>query len=97
MSARARSIWKSIRSSGRRNGRRRSAFLNAEMREIGLRQIDAILRPVDGDVLPEIDQLQRRANAVGTTQIIVTGTPDEMQHQPSDRVGRTAAVVEQFA
>src|SRR5450631_638550 len=40
-------------------------FRDPEPREILLRNVDAPLLPVDRDVLPEIDELQRRADEVG--------------------------------
>jgi hypothetical protein len=54
------------------------------------------LLPVDGHVLPEIDQLQGGADAVRLCQMFRFGPPKQVQHQTADRVGRTAAVVEQF-
>src|SRR6185312_10122869 len=48
-----------------RRAARDRAFLDAEAREVFLRDVHAPLRPVDRHVLPEIDELQRRADAIG--------------------------------
>ena len=51
--------------------------------------------PVDGQVLPEVGQLQRRAQRVGTLdRDVLAPVAGEAQHQPADRVRRSAAVVE---
>ncbi len=58
------------------------------------RDIEAAVLPVAIEILPEIRQLQRRAERVGRAiepWVVVPGNP---KHQPADRIGRSAAVVE---
>ena len=44
-------------------------FGHAEALQIVLGQVDAVLLPVDADVLPEVDQLQARADRVRLLQV----------------------------
>ena len=72
---------------------------DAEPPQLVLRQVDAPVRPlaeIDADILPVIDELQGRTDRVGTAQVLRRGGAEQMQQQPPDRVGRAAAVVQQF-
>ena len=51
-----------------------------------------MLAEIDADILPEIDQLQRRADRVGLRQVLIAGGTVQVQHQPAYRIGRSAAV-----
>jgi hypothetical protein len=64
--ARARSIWKSIMAAQAASQRPSAIWRlrDAEARQLVLRQVDAALLPVDGDVLPVVDELQAAADAV---------------------------------
>ena len=54
----------------RRRGPRRSGASSTPKRaQVLLRQVDAALAPVDGDVLPVVDELQARADGVGVAQV----------------------------
>jgi hypothetical protein len=93
-----RSSWKS--SSAAHSAVQRPAAIcvsaTCELREVGLWQIDPVLLPVDGDVLPEVDQLQGRTDAVRAAQVLFAGSPGKMEQQAPDRVGRPPTVVEQL-
>ena len=67
-----------------------SLSVDAEPREVLLRQVDAALRPVDGDVLPEVDELQARADGVGIAQVAPGRPCGRVQQQAPDRIGRAA-------
>ncbi len=47
-------------------------------------------------VLPEVDQLQRRADLVGAGQRVVVAHAVQVQQQPPDRIGRALAVAQQL-
>ena len=84
-SARARSIWK--RHEARASASPVSpcaicASRHAEARDLVLRQVDAALAVVDRDVLPEIDELQARADRV---------RPARVRARRARRKGRAAA------
>ena len=68
---------------------------DAEAREVRRGQIHATLLPIDGDVLPEVDELQSGADRVARAEVRRRLRAVEAQHQPADRVGGTTAVVEQ--
>ena len=68
-------------------------FGDAEAPQIVLRKINAPLAPVDGDVLPEIGELQAGADRIGLRARRVVIDPVEVKQQTSDRVRRTRAIV----
>ena len=70
-----------------------AGLVDAEAFHVGLRQVDALLLPVHGHVLPEVDELQAGADPVGHGQVFGGVGAVEVQHQPAHRVGRAAAVV----
>ena len=72
---------------GRPAATRDVVLADPEMRKVGLRDVNAVLLPVDGHVLPEIDQLQGGADAIRLHQMLVLGPAKQVQHQPADRVG----------
>jgi len=53
-------------------------------------------RPIDAQVLPEVDQLQGSADGVGLRQGARPVDAIQMQQQPAYRVGRSAAVIQQL-
>ncbi|MNC86490.1 hypothetical protein D3C83_21580 [compost metagenome] len=61
-----------------------------------LRQVNAAHPEIEFDILPEVDELQRRADRVGVLEISGRGAVEEMQEQTADRVGGAPAVVEHF-
>src|SRR5207237_8650959 len=61
-----------------------------------LREIDPALGEVELDVLPEVDELQRRAHRIGPGEVMLRRSFEKMQEQPTDRVGRAPAVVEEL-
>jgi hypothetical protein len=67
-----------------------------EAHQVFLRQVDTRLLPVDGDILPVVDELQRGADAVRTPQVLGRSCAEQVQQQAPDRVGRAAAVVDEF-
>ena len=56
-------------------------------------QIDPVLAGIDADVLQEVDALQGAADGVRLPAVVGGVGAVELQHQPSDRIGRAAAVV----
>ncbi len=63
--------------------------------EVLERQVDASLAPVDRDVLPEIGELQRRADRVAFDAALrVVGLVQREQQAP-DRIRRAAAIVDE--
>lgn len=88
---------------GGRQGSRQAAhtvvdigFGDAVARQTVLRQVDAILGPVDGHVLTEIDPLQAGADRIRLGQAIRIGGLEQMQHETAHRIGRARAIVQQF-
>ena len=70
------------------------AFVGASGLQECLGHVDATFLPVALDILPEVRQLQRRADGIGpfiTTWIAIPRNP---QHQTADGVGRSPGVVE---
>ena len=66
-----------------------------EAQHFVLRKVDPVFRfEIDRGVLPEIDELQRRADAVGVPQVLRGVFPEQGQKKPADRIGGAAAVVE---
>src|SRR5207249_3967497 len=64
-------------------------------REILLRQVDAAAVEVARHVLPEVGQLERRADVVGAALARGVAMAEEREHEPPDGIGRAAAVAEQ--
>ncbi len=62
---------------------------------VGQRHVAATAWDVDAQVLPEVDQLQRRAHGVAAAQERGVVEAMKVQQQAADRVGRAAAVVQQ--
>src|SRR5690554_6171251 len=61
-----------------------------------LRQMYAVFAPIDGDILPEVGQLQPRAYGVRLGKAGRIDAIIKMQHQAADRVGGSAAVVQEL-
>src|SRR5688572_8272274 len=59
-----------------------------------LRQVDTVLGEIDRHVLPEVDELQRRANIVRPADVLVARLLEQFQEQASNGVRGAAAVVE---
>ena len=57
-------------------------------------QVDPAAAVVDAEVLPEVGQLQRRAQAVGGLLDVAAAMAGDAEDEASDRVRRAAAVVE---
>ena len=55
-----------------------------------------VARQIHAQVLPEVDQLQRRADGVGLAQRQRVADPVQVQQQPSHRIGRARAIVQQL-
>ena len=60
------------------------------------RDVDAVLLQIHRDVLPEIGELQRRAGGVRKALPLGVRVAAQIQHQPSHRIRRIAAVAEQL-
>ena len=58
-----------------------------------LRHVEPAARPVDGEVLPEVGELQRGADRVGPAVEPLVVVAEQAQHQSSDRIRRPPAVV----
>src|SRR3989442_9887303 len=69
---------------------------HAVPRHLVLRQVDAALGIVDLHVLPEIDELKRRADRVRAGEIHISRALEKMQQQAADRIGGAPAGVEQL-
>ena len=65
------------------------------MREILLRHVDASLRRIDRQVLPEVGELQPAADLVGELLPPRVAVAEQVEDQVSDGVGRAPAVVTQ--
>src|SRR5947199_4469006 len=66
-----------------------------ETREVLLRQVNAPTVEVARHVLPEVRQLERRADVVRAALARGVAMAEEREHEPADGVGRAAAVAEQ--
>ena len=51
---------------------------------------------IDGDILPEVRQLQGRAGVIGKLLALPSRISAQIQHQMSHRIGRIAAVAQQI-
>ncbi len=71
-------------------------FGDAEARRDPRRKVDAALGPVGRDVLPEIDELQRRADRVARGEVRRRVGIEDAKHQAPDRIRRAPAVVEEL-
>ena len=71
-----------------RSRARRSASLHLA------RHVQAAGAPVAAEVLPEVRELQRRAQRVRRSIERLVAIAGDPQHEPADRIGRAAAVVE---
>src|SRR5207244_11853507 len=67
----------------------------AEASHVIARQVDAALVEVDRQILPEVRQLQRRADVVGTRLPLGIAIAEQRQHQVPDRIGGMYAIVEE--
>ena len=96
--ARARWHWKRTRSCQGPSTRPSAicASRDAEAHEVLLRQVDAPLAPVHGDVLPVVDELQARADGVGVAQVGRVVLAEEGEQQAPDGIGRAPAVVHEL-
>ena len=72
-------------------------FGHAEALQVLLRQVDATLAPVDGDVLPEVGELQAGADGVRPRHRLLVAAAVQREQQAADRVGRAPAVVAQVS
>ena len=68
-------------------------FGDAETSQVVLRKVNAPLVPVDGDVLPEIGELQAGADRVGLRPGRVVIDAVEVEQQASDRIRRPRAII----
>ena len=59
------------------------------------RHVQTPLRPVALEVLPEVRELQRRADGVGSRVERAVAVAGHGQHEAADRIRRTPAIVEQ--
>jgi hypothetical protein len=59
-----------------------------------LRQIDAVFPKIYGDILPKVCKLKTRANVIGELGKLSAPFSVDKEDESSDRVGTTAAVVE---
>ena len=73
---------------------REIADLGLARADIIQRHIEAIALPVAPDILPEVRQLQRRAERIGRFIQATIGVPRDSQHEASHRVRGSAAVIE---
>src|ERR1700704_2693418 len=73
------------------------ALAYAVPRHLVLRQINAAFGEVDLHVLPEIDELQRRADCVRAREIGFRRSFEKVQQKAPYGVGGAAAVIEQVA
>lgn len=67
----------------------------AEAFEVGLGEIDTVLAEVHGDVLPEVGQLERGADAVRQPSQAGIAQAEQVKDDPAHRVRRVTAVMEQ--
>ena len=70
-------------------------FTDAEVLQVFQRQVDARLLPVDGHILPEVDELQGTADGIRIPEVFFICRTVQVKHQSSYRVRRPAAVVQQ--
>ena len=59
-------------------------FGDVEAAQILEREIDAVFRVVDGDVLPEIGELKRGAGEIGKALALGVAVSAEVEHEVSD-------------
>jgi len=59
-----------------------------------LRQIDAVFPKIYGDILPKVCKLKTRADVIGELGKLSASFSVDKEDESSDRVGTTAAVVE---
>src|SRR5579862_526982 len=69
-------------------------FGDVEAAKIFDREIDAVLRVVDGNVLPEVGELQRGAGEVGKALALGVAISAEVEDEMSDGIRRVTAVGE---
>ena len=67
---------------------------HVEAAEIDLWDVDAVLAKVDGNVLPEVGELEGGADGVGKLGELLFAMAVEKEYQAANRVGTAAAVVE---
>ncbi len=79
---------------GRRSTLRNVVFAHAVLRKVLQRKVDAPLAVVDGDVLPEIRQLQGSAGVVGELLALGVAIAAQVQHQMSYGIGGILAIAE---
>jgi hypothetical protein len=60
------------------------------------RQVDAAFAEIDGEVLPEVRELERGADVVGARLALGVGVAEEVQHEVADRVRGVHAVVHEL-
>ena len=68
-------------------------FADPVARHVVLRQVDTPLGVIELDVLPEVDELQRRADRVGLPDISLSRSFEKVQQKTSDRIRRAATVM----
>ena len=72
-------------------------LVHAERAHLVLRQVDTVvLRVIDVDVLPEVDELQARADGIRSRQAFGVAPAEKMQQEPPHGVGGTATVIEEL-
>ena len=67
---------------------------HVEAAEIDLRDVDAVLAEVDGNVLPEVGELEGGADGVGKFGQFLFPVAVEKEDEAADGIGTAAAVVE---
>jgi hypothetical protein len=73
--------------------------VDTEAEHVVLRQVDPSRRAlggVDADILPVVDELQRRTDRIRTGEVLRARMAEQVQQQASHGIGRAAAVVHQF-
>ncbi len=63
--------------------------------KIAARKIDAALGEIDGNVLPEIGELESAARQIGQALALGVAIAEEVEHHAADRIGGTAGVAEE--
>src|SRR3989304_3650062 len=77
----------------RREGSRQKLLLgNAKPPQVFQWKIHTILVKVNGHVLPEIRQLERRTDVIGICKEFLVPIPAEQQHKPSNRIRRVRTI-----
>src|SRR5258706_5907047 len=71
-------------------------FGDAEPRHVLERKVNAVLAEVDFHILPEVDELQGRADRVGTGETFTVGFSIRIQDHPPDGIIEETATVHEL-